>query len=358
SWWRIDRPTYLVTHSGVIRGERSPAEHAETMLSDSFAGRFVEPADARAWREAVRTGDAIVTRSPGSSELKLKLRSNDADRAQQLLQSVWRAYEAHLLASPVDVRRTTRWKEWRRQLDHLTSQLDDVSAQIQQTRSRRDAMPEHLTWDEAISALNAAQSELAEIRLKAADQQRLVEQLAHTDPRPSEVLESQVLAALSDDPVYNEDFKEYAAYAQEYQHEFADAVARIRAALVKLRQSLEQMAGVADRLATPQVATATRAALEEVRTAVGVLAQNVTGLESAWADKLDAVQRIDPVDQLVQLVRAQNTAQDDTAKALQLVHDGVAGIEQRVRALASADDLRAAERVASAELEDALHRIS
>ena len=356
AWWRSEAPMFAVTAEATIHGERTIGEHATNLVTNAFAAHFSPARAAADWRAAVEQGDVQTALKPEGATLSITLRSGDPAAGRTLLAAALDAYSSHLSANHVDVRSTPRWMAWRRRVDQMEQQRAVLEHDLRQTQERRAAIPEVATWDQTLAELNAAQAELADTRLAIADQHRIVERLRATSPAPEIVRESQVHAALRDDPVYYEDYEEYASYARQYQQELSRAMRASDDAVSALREAIAASgANVRDHM-TPRLAMGTRAVLETTGADLDELERSLDAFLATWRERRAAINALNPVDELITLVKTQNEALEVAVDVASVVHAALAEFNAHVRELVELPDTGAVERVVIASLQDAQHR--
>lgn len=336
-WFVVEQPRYRGLAEIRIASQRGSSEqiageHADWLMSDAVADYWQGPPPVETWR-AVGTAQRVWARPlPASNSVRLALETADAGLAETLLPAAARAYCAYVEDLPLERFRCPRMIEWNERKAALSDELSRRRDRRRELQARLAEVPASLERKKVQEAFDKALDEFKQVVARLREQRAELLALQSQELPRGEVPAEAYQQGLAEDPLYQEDLKEFRSQASRYQTELVVSMVLLIDPLRELRESVQGLAATMveqrDLRPPPDVRTLLEQCLAQVSDFDDQLAQ----FSQAWTRHREAIERLEASEQVVELLKLQQQVVDAvrelTEEARRVLGEVETGVEK------------------------------
>ena len=301
------------------------AEHRRRLLdSQLMAGSPDAAALGDAWSIACAAGRVNVSTAEDPSVLQLHVTDSNTVRAARLAAAAATMY-AEQIRSRSGVAAPPGLADLLARRDRLDEALRSGRMPEAGDASEQNVAGDIRQRDETLAAVNQMETELAETANSLNQQRAELAALVAADVPPGSVDPAEVEKTLAEDAIYQEDQKELQAVALQYRTELSVTMLLLVEPLNGVTKALDQLASSLSEQVAEDPPADVAPILAQCTADVSKLEAQATPFAEQWQTALQTVQSMNVRDDVVNLVKLQNSAAD---AARRIADDMIAGAMQ------------------------------
>lgn len=340
--WSADPPAYHARLIVSVENDPPPAlmalaAHATELSRTELADAGLPPRVSAEWSALRRSGrlsvrvaeSSAASGSKPGSHIELTAEGADAVALEAVLQALVERYATGVASHVSGESAALEQVAWQQRVDIVSAEVEAARKRLAADEAALAALPDPNEGFDASCRLDVIQADYeratAEINARAETLAALRAQPPARGPFDPQRFE----AALAEDPSYQEDLKELAAAAREYRTELAVAMVVLTEPIRELRAAAVALVGTLKEQRDLQPPPEVRAVLEQGQRSAEGFERAVSQLSQDWDQRRQSVERMNPAEQLAEVVAAAELAAADVQ---QLVESGRRLVSEQDRA--------------------------
>jgi hypothetical protein len=346
-----------VTSFGRIHLSGRP-ERFESHLAGlmSLAPVAADDAVVERWRRAVASGRVTIQSEAATGDAILAVRGAGAVENEALISAAVDAYgQAVRVVS--GAQSDPRWQVWSAASESLAQRLGALRESLEMVERAQAGIPETADWLDARTQFEALQQSAREVGEALATARGTLLALEAQDAPRGVVTTDDFAAALSNDPIYQQDSLEFDEHAKAYQSQLLLAQILIADPLSELQKTLIGLAATIAEQIELNPPLAARTLLEEMDSEVGDLQRLLQQFAGSLDSRRTALERLDPAGAVVAMFTLQSEAMDSAQRVSDEIGRVAALLRETVREMAAAPSAGTRETVISSVLRGEISRV-